>query len=118
MQSKESYSHSLIQLNTPLQRPNELMSGVGFNTKLPNQTVERIKRILLSVIVEGRMQSYEEMQKYLQKLNIYRSLSSIYRHVNSLKISNPELQNRNFAMHKKDIFKLEGMQVPVPETQK
>ncbi len=44
------------------------------------------------------------MQQYLQTMNIYRSLSSIYRHVNSLKSSYPELQNRNFAMHKKDIF--------------
>jgi len=63
--------------------------GIGFNTKLPNQTVEKIKKIILGVIREGKMQSYEEMQQYLQKMNIYRSLSSIYRHVNSLKSNFP-----------------------------
>ena len=52
------------------------------------------------------------MQQYLQQINIYRSLSSIYRHVNSLKAAYPELQTRNFAMHKKDVFGLDSAHSP------
>ena len=57
-ESEAAYQQNLIQLNLPAHKYGERVAGVGFNTKLPNQTVEKIKRMLLGVIREGKMQSY------------------------------------------------------------
>jgi regulator of sigma D len=71
-------------------------------TRLPNQTAQRIRRLLLDAVRQGRMQSYEEMKEHLESEGIDRSLSSIYRYIAGIKASFEEFKDRNFSMYKKD----------------